>query len=1006
MRTNRFRRLLSISLFLLLFNHATGFGAEPATAPSTQPANLIDFSCVGYGGNGSPPPNVSSVLLVHPSGGDDTRLLQSALDRAATLPANSDGWHGAVELAAGTYQVSGQLNLSASGVVLRGSGDHATTIFATGHDRRTLIEIGQQAAPSTSAGVAIIDEVVPAGGRVVTLASVRDFKVRDTVVLTRPSTAKWISDLGMKGFAGAFADLRIDWTPGSRDLVWDRAITSLDRTRNQITLDAPVTTALEKRYGGATVSRVTQGEPNHIGVENLILESAFDSVNNLDEQHSWIAVAVHGSVDSWVRGITARHFAGSAVRVGPRARRITVDSCKFEQPVSEPGGYRRQSFLVEGQQVLVKHCTAESGMNDFAVGHCAAGPNVFFDCAASHALGDSGSFESWASGILYENVRIEGAGIRLTYDMRRAQGGGWTAVNSIVSNCQAASFDVRGPDGAGNALVNSSPGLYVENRAQSKAVTFGGPAVDFVAPALPPSADTLPSPSPLQIINGRFAIGNRTLWGGAVNDAWWKGEAIPAVAPNYGVCITRFVPGRDGPGMIENLPDLAQRMEAQGTPFYQSGPGLWYDRRRDEHSVYQRSDANVWAPFNELPWARSGQSIAGQGVGDNITAWDGLSRYDLTRYNTWYFDRTRQFADLCDQHGLLLFHSMYNTHNVLEWGAHWIDYPWRPANNINQTSLPEPPPLVPTTQVSEPNIRIHVANQFYNVDDPSRRALHHDYIFHVLDQLGSSSNIVFGVAFQYPGPLEFEQFFLDTVAEWEKKSGRTVRVELATSKDITDAILVDPVRSKQISVIDMRYWQYRPDGSLWAPPGGRNLAFREAVTVGFGAATDFPPATTPQQLYRQVREYRDKYPDKAIIAWFGGIGPAPILMAGGAECLNRNPTAGHSQNTVDRTPVDLLVQRYLADELGSLTPRDGLTEDTDATWCMGNPSDQTLLIYSVKGEAITISQQLAGGYSAQWLNPRNGNAQQLEQPLTLNRGTTIPKPTSEEWFLLLHRVGN
>src|SRR5439155_20728520 len=108
----------------------------------------------------------------------------------------------------------------------------------------------------------------------------------------------------------------------------------------QITLDAPITTALERRYGGGTVARVQAGRPPaHIGIENLVIESEYDSSNPYDEEHAWIAVAIDHVEDAWVRGVTARHFAGSAVRVGPRARRITVEECRSEAPVSEPGGY-------------------------------------------------------------------------------------------------------------------------------------------------------------------------------------------------------------------------------------------------------------------------------------------------------------------------------------------------------------------------------------------------------------------------------------------------------------------------------------------------------------------------------------------------------------------------------------------------------------------------------------------------------------------------------------------
>ena len=139
----------------------------------------------------------------------------------------------------------------------------------------------------------------------------------------------------------------------------------------------------------------------------------------------------------------------------------------------------------------------------------------------------------------------------------------------------------------------------------------------------------------------------------------------------------------------------------------QSIPGLWYDRRRDEHSTNLRPDANVWAPFYEMPWARSGKG----------TASDGLSQFDLARFNPWYYERSREFAALCDRSGLVFYHNIYNTHNTLEIPPHWVDYPWRPANNINDTGLPEPPPI-------EPGNHIHVANEVYDVTNPVRRALH------------------------------------------------------------------------------------------------------------------------------------------------------------------------------------------------------------------------------------------------------------------------------------------
>jgi hypothetical protein len=491
----------------------------------------------------------------------------------------------------------------------------------------------------------------------------------------------------------------------------------------------------------------------------------------------------------------------------------------------------------------------------------------------------------------------------------------------------------------------------------------------------------------VQIVNGRFVVDGKTLWGGVVNDGWWRGQEIPAFALDAGVAVTRFVPGRNGPGLTEDLADLAARMTAQGTPFYQSIPGLWYDRRRDEHSIVSRTDANVWTPFYEMPWARSGTG----------TAADGLSRFDLSRFNPWYYDRFREFGTLCDEFGLVLYHNLYNTHNLLEIPPHWVDYPWRPANNVNDTGLPEPPPI-------EPGNHIHVANAVYDVNQPVRRALHRAFILHELDELAGARNLFFCLGAQFSGPLSFQEFFQDTVADWEKKTGRKVRIELATSKDITDAILADPIRGRQVAVVDMLYWQYRPDGTLWAPPGGKNLAFREMIAKDFERSDDAPANTTPLQVYRQVREYHARYPDKAIVAWNGGAGPIPVLMAGGAEALMRNPSGGHGQgHSLDRTPLDAFVREHLASNLMKMQPVDGVAADSDQTWCLADEGRESVLLYSLAGASLTVLQSLPQpAYTGLWLDPRSGDIRPLEAPVTGKVGSiTIPKPTAEPWLLLL-----
>lgn len=1007
-------KLLSISgtgISLVFACTALLYG-PPAAAQvqqDTDPASIrIDFSCAGYRGGDAPMPRIPAVLMVRPSGGDDTRVLQAAIDWVGNLPVQQNGFRGALQLAAGRFSVSGQLRLEKTGVVMRGSaGKNNTVIVASGTDRRSLIVIGS-AKDTFSLGEAlqVTDPLVPAGGRQLTLDRIGEVQAGDHIVITRPSPANWIADIGMNKAEGMFAAYRgLQWPAGSRDLVWDRVVATMDAAKKRVTLDAPITTPLEQLYGGATVRIMNSPFPHSIGIEGVTIESEYDHANLLDEEHAWIGILVNRAEQVWIRDVTARCFVSSAVRIGQRARCVSVVNCRCEQPIAEVAGYRRLNFLVEGQQVLVQTCVSDSGMNDFATGFCAAGPNVFLDCRALHALGPSGSFESWASGVLYEHVTIEGAGLKLAYDFERSQGGGWTAANSVAWNCTANKIEAAGPDGYADLAVKSTRSLYRSQLAEKGGKKEQGdtpPAVSDTRaaaaklrvftykdiPAFAPSSK--PLVHPLQLINGRFVIDGQVVWGGSAGDQFWRGQAFPAGELNSGVSITRYVPGRVGPGLTEDLSVLAKNMARQGTRFYQTVTGLWYDRRRDDHDVKKRKDSQVWAPFYEMPWARSGKG----------RAWDGLSLYDLTRYNPWYFNRGKEFAQRCDENGLVLYYNLYDTHNLLEYVTHWVDYPWRPVNNLNGTPLPEPLPM-------EPWARLHLGNQFYDAAHPVMRRLHQAYIFHVLDELGQAANIVFTLGIQFSGPFQFQRFFLQTVAEWEQQHNRDVRVALVTSKGITDSILADPALARQVDVIDTRYWQYRPGGlfsnsdSLWAPPGGANRSYREMVGEAFLQETDYPLPTGQEQMYRQVREYTDRFPGKAVTAVYNEVSAIASLMAGGAQVIMPAP----KERGNGHLSFNAFVQQHLGKVLMNMRPVDGMLENGAQNWCLADSGRNAVLLYSLSGDTITLSGNLSGRrYKGIWYDPLSEKTLPLSVTISLQNKAFIRKPFKTNWLLFLQAL--
>jgi hypothetical protein len=246
-----------------------------------------------------------------------------------------------------------------------------------------------------------------------------------------------------------------------------------------------------------------------------------------------------------------------------------------------------------------------------------------------------------------------------------------------------------------------------------------------------------------------------------------------------------------------------------------------------------------------------------------------MTKYDLTTLNKWYFWRLQQFAKKSESIGLLLKNQHYFQHNILEAGAHWVDCPWRTANNVNNTPFLEPVNFTGDK-------RIFTATLFYDIENPVLRELHRQYIRQSLDAFKGQPNVIHSIGEEFTGPLHFVQFWLDVIAEWEQENG-PVLVDLAVNKDVQDAILADPVRSKIVDIIDIEQWFYHNKGE-YAPPGGVNMAQRQYMRKIRTGSARF------EDVYRAVSEYRKQYPDKAVIY---SAQKAPelcwaALMAGGS----------------------------------------------------------------------------------------------------------------------------
>src|SRR5262249_49952829 len=100
------------------------FSGDRLTYPADAGGNRIpDFSYAGYHYGQVSLPSVAELLRLTPGPGDNTALIQQALDQVGARPPDSRGIRGALVLAPGVYEIQGTVKIDKSGVVLRGSGN-------------------------------------------------------------------------------------------------------------------------------------------------------------------------------------------------------------------------------------------------------------------------------------------------------------------------------------------------------------------------------------------------------------------------------------------------------------------------------------------------------------------------------------------------------------------------------------------------------------------------------------------------------------------------------------------------------------------------------------------------------------------------------------------------------------------------------------------------------------------------------------------------------------------
>lgn len=443
------------------------------------PQDIPDFSYVGYHGGGVPIPMIPVMKTLSPNpSGDDTSRINQAISQVSALPIQANGFRGTLLLKAGTYRVSGTININASGVVLRGEGfsPSGSRILATGTQSRILINIkgGTSVNEVSGTRTPIVstnnsDLLLAYNSFNVNVQNASNYSVGDDIIIYKNTNDAWIKAVGGEKVQST------PWTASNYKMKFMRTVTKV--VGNTITMNSPVPEAIRQSYGGGYVYKYTApGRIQHVGVENLRLDSTYIvGQENSDEKHAWNGIDFSGIQNGWVDTVYATHFSYGLVAINDSARFITVQNSSMIDPISVITGGRRYSFTITGQSNLVFRNYTRNARHAFPTQAKVSGPNVFLYSASDYDRADSGPHQRWAVGTLYDNIRTRI--LAINDRLHLGTGHGWPGAQQVFWNPTATTLACQVAPTSKNWLVGGVyrriPGQFFNPRPQCVAYNVG-----------------------------------------------------------------------------------------------------------------------------------------------------------------------------------------------------------------------------------------------------------------------------------------------------------------------------------------------------------------------------------------------------------------------------------------------------------------------------------------------------------------------------------------------------
>ncbi|CAG8983913.1 hypothetical protein HYALB_00006880 [Hymenoscyphus albidus] len=359
---------------------------------------LPDFSFCGYHSSDKPLPSAAPTITLNAGKGDQTKLIQNALDKVSTSG-------GVVVLSQGTFEFLGQLRLQ-SNTVLRGAG-MGKTVLTTKNGSMNLITMGNgDGKAKVGDAVAITDSHVPIGATNFTVKSTAGLAVGSEVYIQRAVTPEWVRENGMSDLvrngkpqvwlevSRVFFKAEITTLTTISGRQFRQKSQSISISGNIVTIDIPLTYSLDSRYMAPQLVPYTPPTgSSEMGVENLSITLS--------------PTCSAKSTDSFARSLNIIGY-NAFVTVQPNTFRHTLVNINMHRNgATDNGAGYAGGIGIEGTQILVSDCSAYGPLDakfySIWTTTLTPGPNAIVRFTAQQSSMIIQPHMRWGHGLLIDN---------------------------------------------------------------------------------------------------------------------------------------------------------------------------------------------------------------------------------------------------------------------------------------------------------------------------------------------------------------------------------------------------------------------------------------------------------------------------------------------------------------------------------------------------------------------------------------------------------------------------